>query len=309
MTQPLVSGLTIIRNGIRLDYPFLEAIRAALPICDEFIVVVGDSDDGTREAVAAIGDPRIRIVDSHWSPWMQPRRCLLAQQTNIGLNLCRGRWCLYVQGNEILHERSLPELRRLMEVHAEDPRIEAMLIERLTFWADYRHVFAVYPQIFKFSVRIIRPYIGAASIRDAMSFAVFDTLSTRGRYPRAIDTGQWLHRYADVHLPDKLKAKGAAVHYADKGPRPDLDDPFHVKFPRAYIRRFAGTHPAVMAGRMAGFPDQYDLDSPKCRTAMGWKERWRTWETAWYHRFGFPRRRACRYELIGDYLPKPDRPR
>ena len=41
----LVSGLTIVRNGQRLDYPFVEVIRSALSICDEFIVVVGEGDD------------------------------------------------------------------------------------------------------------------------------------------------------------------------------------------------------------------------------------------------------------------------
>ena len=62
-----ISGLTIIRNGIRLKYPFLEAIRSALPICDEYVVVVGDSDDQTLEAVAELRDPKIRVIQSVWS--------------------------------------------------------------------------------------------------------------------------------------------------------------------------------------------------------------------------------------------------
>jgi hypothetical protein len=39
ISKPLVSGLTIIRNGVRLNYPFIEAIRSVLPICDEYVVV------------------------------------------------------------------------------------------------------------------------------------------------------------------------------------------------------------------------------------------------------------------------------
>lgn len=39
------------------DYPFREAIRSILPLCDEFVVAVGDSTDGTREAVLAL-DPQ-----------------------------------------------------------------------------------------------------------------------------------------------------------------------------------------------------------------------------------------------------------
>ena len=56
VSEILVSGLTIIRNGVRLNYPFIEAIRSALSICDEYIVVAGDSDDETLEALAALGD-------------------------------------------------------------------------------------------------------------------------------------------------------------------------------------------------------------------------------------------------------------
>ena len=46
-----ISGFTYIRNGIKLGYPFVQSISSLLPIVDEMIVVVGDSDDGTREAV------------------------------------------------------------------------------------------------------------------------------------------------------------------------------------------------------------------------------------------------------------------
>lgn len=298
----LVSGMTIIRNGIRFGYPFLESIRSILPICDEFVVVVGDCDDGTREAVAAIGDPKLRIVDSHWSPLVRPKQCTLAQQTNLGLHLCRGRWCFYVQGNEVVHEDSLPELRRLMELHAENPQVEALLLERLTFWADYEHVFAVYPRLFKFSVRIVKPHIGMHSIRDAMSFAVFDGWSLRGRYPRAVDTGQWLYRYGCVRRLAEMAAKGDAVHKSGAKTLPA--DHFLVRYPRAYFRRWTLSHPAVMRERQSSFPSQYDCADPRLRITPTWDERRRLWETAWYRRFGFPRRRSNRYRLIGNYLPK-----
>ncbi|MCS7085789.1 MAG: glycosyltransferase family 2 protein, partial [Bacteroidia bacterium] len=41
-----VGGFTIVRNAVKYDYPFIEAIRSILPICDQMIVAVGDSDDG-----------------------------------------------------------------------------------------------------------------------------------------------------------------------------------------------------------------------------------------------------------------------
>ena len=42
-----VSGFTFIRNGTILGYPFIESINSILPICDEFIIAVGPSEDDT----------------------------------------------------------------------------------------------------------------------------------------------------------------------------------------------------------------------------------------------------------------------
>ena len=37
-----ISGFTIVRNALKFNYPVVEAIKSILPICDEFIVNVGD---------------------------------------------------------------------------------------------------------------------------------------------------------------------------------------------------------------------------------------------------------------------------
>jgi len=62
----VISGFTIVRNAVRLDYPIVPAIRSILDICDEVVVNVGKSDDDTRDLVSAIDDPRLRILDTVW---------------------------------------------------------------------------------------------------------------------------------------------------------------------------------------------------------------------------------------------------
>jgi hypothetical protein len=42
-----VAGFTFIRNAVKNDYPVVEAITSILSICDEFVVALGNSDDGT----------------------------------------------------------------------------------------------------------------------------------------------------------------------------------------------------------------------------------------------------------------------
>ena len=56
-----VSGFTFVRNAIKFDYPIVEAISSILPICDEFVVAVGKSEDGTLELVKSISSDKINI--------------------------------------------------------------------------------------------------------------------------------------------------------------------------------------------------------------------------------------------------------
>ena len=54
-----ISGFTFIRNGNEIGYPFVPAIRSLLPLCDEVIVNVPRSTDGTLESVRAIHDSEV----------------------------------------------------------------------------------------------------------------------------------------------------------------------------------------------------------------------------------------------------------
>jgi len=59
-----VTGFTIARNIVKFDYPVVEAIRSILPLCDEFVVAVGRSEDDTLNVIRNIGDPKIKIVET-----------------------------------------------------------------------------------------------------------------------------------------------------------------------------------------------------------------------------------------------------
>ena len=110
-----ISGFTFIRNGTLLGYPFIQSILSALPICDEFIVAVGDSEDDTLERIKAIGSEKIRIISTQWNEKMQDRGFVYAQQKMIAQYNCNGDWAFYLEGDEILHEDDLPKIRAAME--------------------------------------------------------------------------------------------------------------------------------------------------------------------------------------------------
>src|SRR3954467_2993440 len=77
-----VSGFTFIRNAVKNDYPIVEAITSILPLCDEFIVMAGNSDDGTRELIEAIGSPKIKIIDSVWDDSLKEGGRVFAAETD-----------------------------------------------------------------------------------------------------------------------------------------------------------------------------------------------------------------------------------
>ena len=59
-----ISGFTFIKNAMIYDYPIVEAIKSILPICDEFIVAVGKSDDETLKLINQIDHNKIKIIET-----------------------------------------------------------------------------------------------------------------------------------------------------------------------------------------------------------------------------------------------------
>ncbi len=85
-----VSGFTFIRNGNILGYPFVQSIQSALPICDEFVVAVGASDDDTLQVLQAINDPKLRIIQTTWNEKVADRGFVYGQQKMIAQYNCTG---------------------------------------------------------------------------------------------------------------------------------------------------------------------------------------------------------------------------
>lgn len=85
-----ISGFTYIRNGFKMGYPFMASIQSLLPVVDELIVVVGDSEDGTREAIVNLMNDKIIIIDSIWSEEKRKNGEIFREQSNIGLSKING---------------------------------------------------------------------------------------------------------------------------------------------------------------------------------------------------------------------------
>jgi len=135
-----VSGATFVRNAVKFDYPITESISSILPICDEFVVNVGESEDGTLEVIKSIGDPKLRIIQSAWDESLRKGGRVLSAQTDIALAECRGDWIFYIQADEVMHEKYLDPVRRRMETMEDVQKVQGLLFDFLHFYSSYRLV-------------------------------------------------------------------------------------------------------------------------------------------------------------------------
>ena len=124
-----VSAFTFIRNGSNLGYPYTESIKSVLPIVDEFVVNVGKGEDDTLDRVRAIGDPKIKIIESTWNEKMQDRGYVYGQQKMIAHFNCTGDWAFYLEGDEIVHEHDLDKIRACMQDNLDDSSVEAIVFD------------------------------------------------------------------------------------------------------------------------------------------------------------------------------------
>ena len=236
----LISGFTVIRNARKLGYPIIESIRSILPVVDEFIVGVGDGEDDTRAMIASIGDPKLKIFDSVWDLSRPAGGRILAEKTNEALDRCSGRWCFYLQADEVIHERDLASIRSACEEHADHERVEGLLFKYVHLYGSYSVVTRM-RAAYRNEVRIVRRSAGARSVGDAQSFRIDGK-----RKPRVKRIDATVYHYGWVHSPQRLRLKRAnrAVLYE----RPELLKGIE-KMPirQAYgLREFRSTHPAVM---------------------------------------------------------------
>ncbi|MEZ4651376.1 MAG: glycosyltransferase, partial [Candidatus Eisenbacteria bacterium] len=164
-----ISGFSFVRNAVRLAYPIAEAIRSALPLVDEFVVTVGESDDGTVDVIKSIGDPKVRIIETEWNPDHFVHGHINAVQTNLAMDACSGDWGVYLQADEVFHEADLPKIRRAMEEHLDDPRVEGLLFDYLHFWGDFDH-FHWTRNWYRHEVRAVRMEPSIRSWKSAQGF-------------------------------------------------------------------------------------------------------------------------------------------
>ena len=132
-----VVGFTFVRNGVIYDYPFLESIHSLLPLCDEVIVAAGRSDDSTLEQIKSLQSSKVRIIETVWDDSLRTSGTILSQQTNLALDQVTGDWAIYLQADEVLHEKDYPAIKNAMTLCQNMNEVEGFLFHYNHFYGSY----------------------------------------------------------------------------------------------------------------------------------------------------------------------------
>jgi glycosyltransferase involved in cell wall biosynthesis len=239
-----ISGFTIVRNAIQFNYPVLESIHSILPICDEFIVNVGDSDDQTLKLIESIPSKKIRIIQNRWDFSMGKE--VLKHQTNLALKACSGDWAFYLQSDEVIHEQDLPRLRLLMAKKLTDLSVDALRFRWLHFYGSYFR-YRIDQGWYQKQDRIIRNNGTVRSYGDAYAFERVDQKPLR-----TYNTNCFLYHYGWVHPQDIMASRRQNAELIGFVTRNEKEK--KSRYDYGDLNRFPvyfGSHPMVMKERIA----------------------------------------------------------
>ena len=232
-----ISGFTFIRNGVELGFPFEASIRSLLPLVDEFVVAVGKGSDNTLERIRAIGDPKIRVIETLWNERMADRGFVYAQQKMIAQYSCTGDWAFYLEGDEVVHEADLASIRASVERHHANPYVEALVFDYLHFYGSPQWI-SISPGWYRRECRLIRNTI--RSYAPDGQYWLVTTDHKRGRNPRAALANAPIYHYGWIRRNEDMQKKADQVSKYWATPAMKVQ---YSQFDRRALAPFKGTHP------------------------------------------------------------------
>ncbi len=257
-----VSGFTIAKNAVKFDYPVVEAITSVLPVCDEFIVNIGNCNDGTLELIQAINSPKIKIIQSVWDDSLREGGKLLANETNRAFDAIDSKsdWAFYIQADEVLHEKYLDTVRAAMEANKYDMKVEGLLFNYTHFYGSYDYV-GNSRRWYRNEIRVIRNDKHIRSYKDAQGFRKND----EKLHVKAIDAS--IYHYGWVKPPKAQQDKQKSFHkmwHDDEVVKKMVSaaDEFDYSTIDS-LSKFTGTQPAVMQKRIQNQNWDFTFDTSK----------------------------------------------
>ena len=276
-----VVGFGIANSAVELGYPIAASLRSMLPLVDEVVLNIGESDERTWHLVQSLHEPKIKAFRSHWDPNIRFGGEVLAQQTNLALARCHGDWALYLQADEVLHEKDYPVIRAAMAKNIRGPA-EALRFRYHHFYGSFDTVQDYPRRWYTRAARAVRLGIGVSSWGDAMDFCL--KRDGRAWFLRHADIDAHIYHYGWARPPEVMRAKRTTFErlYHEDDDLPVI--PEDIYYERGNLRYFRGTHPAAMRETIAG--QHWDFDHGIERQTPDWLRHGLVWSDLYLHRAG-----------------------
>lgn len=263
-----VAGFTIVRNAEKFDYPVKESILSVLPLVDEFIVSIGQSEDNTEQIIRSIHSDKIKIVHSVWDESLREGGKLLSVETNKAKEQIAkdADWCLYIQSDEVIHENDYEKIYSAMKKYHQDKRVEGLLFNYHHFFGNYNYV-AVSRNWYRKEIRIIRNDENIVSFKDAQGFRKKDNSKLRVK-----ETGAYIYHYGWVRHPQAQLEKQKNFHklwHDDEWLQKHIDEKKILNYEvNDILEKFTGTHPSVMLERIKKHNWYFEYDKSKVKLSL-----------------------------------------
>ncbi|MER2997702.1 glycosyltransferase family 2 protein [Pontibacter populi] len=255
-----VSGFTFVRNAIKYDYPVVEAIKSILPICDEVVVAVGNSEDDTLGLIRSIDSPKIRIIETVWDDTLRQGGRVLAEETNKAFAAISpdSDWAFYIQGDEVVHEQFLPTIKAAMEQYKADAKVDGLLFNYKHFYGSYDYV-GESTRWYRREIRVVRNRKDIYSYQDAQGFRKGDNEKLN---VKPIDA--FIYHYGWVKDPRAMQGKRESfnrLYHSDEWVEKNIATVEEFDYSGVdALGLFKGTHPAVMQSRINRVNWKFDYD-------------------------------------------------
>lgn len=259
-----VCGFTFIRNAEKFDFPIIEAITSVLPICDHFVVAVGKSEDNTRKIIEEIDPEKITVVDTVWDENLREGGIVYADETNKAFDAISEEydWCFYIQGDEVVHEKYLPVIKKAMEKNLDRKDAEGLLFR-------YRHFYGTHDYVgdcrhwYRNEIRVIRNDKSIRSYKDAQGFR------KNGKKLNVVPVDAEIYHYGWVRHPKFMQEKVDSVKAfyhgisEEEAQKKASEQEFNYSAEYDALTRFDGTHPEVMQNRIKRLNWEVEVDTDK----------------------------------------------
>lgn len=270
-----VVGFSFIKNAILYDYPIKEAILSVLPICDEFVIAVGKSEDDTLALIQSIASPKIRILETVWDDTLREGGRVLAVETDKAFQAISSQadWCFYIQGDEVIHEKYHANIVKAMQTYKNNDDVDGLLFKYVHFYGSYDYV-ATSSGWYKNEIRVIKNNKNIYSFRDAQGFR-----KDQNQKLKVVNIDASVFHYGWVKPPASMQAKQRTFQklwHNDEWVKQHVANSDEFDYSGIdVLEKFKGDHPLVMRERIAKYNWNFERDISQNKKSI--KEKIKSW--------------------------------